>query len=197
MWSEAMKESMLKMNEPNFNGNILGKDRDLEKALIQMVPEKYQCTKTTLIYRGTRDGLNGASFGRLCANKGPTLSLMRSTRKNIFGGFTPVPWSLNNSHGEDPSLESFLFLLKNPWNGGPLKFPLISKSNAVYSGVNEGPSFNFAHLRIYLPNANYCHTNGYYNFSSAPSAYHSCSLMDGGCSISIEEIEVYLFEVDH
>jgi len=194
MWSEVMKESILKIHKLNFTGNIITKENDYEKFLISMIPEKYQCSQTTLIYRGTRDGLTGATFGKLCAHKGPTLSLLKSTRKNIFGGFTPVPWGVNNNHAEDPSLESFLFSLKNPWNGPPVKFPIVSKTSAVYSGVNEGPSFNFAHLRVYLPNANYCHTPGSYNFNSAASSYHSCSLLDGSCSITIEEIEVYLFE---
>jgi hypothetical protein len=196
LWSEVMnKQSILKIHKLNFTGNILTKENDLEKYLIPMLPEKYQYAKTTLIYRGTRDGLNGATFCKLCTQKGPTLTLLRSTRKRIFGGFTPVPWAVNNNHADDPALETFLFSLKNPWNGSPVKFPITSKTNAVYSGVNEGPSFNFAHLRIYLPNANYCHTAGSYNFNGVSSAYHSCSLMDGGCSISIEEIEVYLFEV--
>jgi len=196
LWSEVMKEPILKIKEFDFLGNILTKENDLERFLIAMIPEKYQMAKTQLIYRGTRDGLNGATFGKLCAHKAPTLTLIRTSRKYIFGGFTPVPWSLNNSNAEDPSLDSFLFSLKNPWNGSAVKFPLVAKANAVYSGVNEGPSWNFAHLRIYLPNANYCHANGYYNFGAAPGAYHSCSLLDGGCSISVEEIEVYLFKVD-
>jgi len=195
-WSEIMKEPILKIKEFDFMGYILTKENDLEKFLIPMIPEKYQTAKTILIYRGTRDGLNGSTFGKLCAHKAPTLTLLRSSRKYIFGGFTPVPWSLNNSNAEDPSLESFLFSLKNPWNGAPVKFPIITKANAIYSGTNEGPSWNFAHLRIYLPNANYCHASGYYNFSAAPSAYQSCSLMDGGCSMTIEEIEVYLFKFD-
>jgi hypothetical protein len=195
LWSEVMKESILRIHKLNFTGNIITKEmNDFEKSLISMLPEKYQAVQSTLIYRGTRDGLNGATFCKLCAHKGPTLTLLRSTRKNIFGGFTPVPWGVNNNHTEDPSLESFLFTLKNPWNGAPVKFPIVTKSSAVYSGINEGPSFNFAHLRIYLPNANYCHTTGSYNFNGVSTAYHSCSLLDGGCSINIEEIEVYLFE---
>jgi len=54
MWSEVMKESILKIHKLNFIGNIITKENDYEKFLISMLPDKYQCSQTTLISGNSR-----------------------------------------------------------------------------------------------------------------------------------------------
>jgi hypothetical protein len=60
-----------------------------------------------------------------CDSRPNTLTLIRDTQENVFGGFTPVKWESrihNNQWGDDEdkcfndddSLRSFVFTLKNP-----------------------------------------------------------------------------------
>ena len=47
----------------------------------------------TLMYRGTRDGFGSEHFHTSCDYQPNTLTVIRTNKKYIFGGFTAVPWS--------------------------------------------------------------------------------------------------------
>jgi len=50
--------------------------------------------KMSLLYRATRDGWEEKDFHQRCDNQGPTITLLRPTKKkSCIGGFTNVPWS--------------------------------------------------------------------------------------------------------
>jgi hypothetical protein len=38
-----------------------------------------------LLYKGSRDGFNAKDFHRLCDNKGPTITVIRTRQGRIFG----------------------------------------------------------------------------------------------------------------
>ena len=40
-----------------------------------------------LLYRGTRDGMNSKNFHEKCDEKGPTITLFRNDKGNLFGGY--------------------------------------------------------------------------------------------------------------
>ncbi|MDR3742334.1 MAG: TLD domain-containing protein, partial [Terracidiphilus sp.] len=46
----------------------------------------------TLLYRGSRDGMNAATFHGLCDGKGPTLVLVRCDKGWVFGGYAGASW---------------------------------------------------------------------------------------------------------
>ena len=46
-----------------------------------------------LIYRGTKDGFAAKKFHLKCNYKGPTLSIIRTNKGKIFGGFTDIDWT--------------------------------------------------------------------------------------------------------
>jgi BTB/POZ domain-containing protein KCTD9 len=47
-----------------------------------------------MIYKATRDGFSAFNFHLKCDNRGPTLTLVKSSSNNeIFGGYTSIPWT--------------------------------------------------------------------------------------------------------
>ena len=61
-----------------------------------------------LIYKGTRDGDTLDIFHLKCDNQGPTIILIESKDKQIFGGYTTKSWKINNKI-TIPDPDSFLF----------------------------------------------------------------------------------------
>ena len=55
------------------------------------------------LWRGSRDGFGSMVFHNLCNNKGKTLTLIRTKRGGVFGGYTDVPWSSNLQEPYVPS----------------------------------------------------------------------------------------------
>ena len=45
-----------------------------------------------LLFRASRDGFAASAFHSKCDNKGPTVTVVKSSA-NIFGGFTETPWT--------------------------------------------------------------------------------------------------------
>jgi hypothetical protein len=108
----------------------------------------------TLLWRGSRDGFGAGDFHGRCDGRAPTLTLVRDTGGNIFGGFTPVEWESrkwsrssdsreNNCLKADPTLESFLFTLRNPHRIRARKFTLKSarRAGAIWCDASMGPYF--------------------------------------------------------
>ena len=104
----------------------------------------YDSTQTmTLLYRGTRDGFDAATFHSLCDGYIQTLTIIQSTSSYIFGGYTGVGWSSANSYIMDA--DAFLFSLTNMYNN-----PVVIKNKpgdiyALYCGTTYGPTFGGAH----------------------------------------------------
>jgi hypothetical protein len=109
-----------------------------------------------LLWRGSRDGFGAADFHRCCCGSKFTLTIVRDTDGNIFGGFTPL--SRERSTNPDPkktqmaydhTRKSFLFTLVNPHNLPPTKFPMrIDAGNgAILYNNNNGPYFRNLILR--------------------------------------------------
>ena len=45
-----------------------------------------------ILYRGSEDGFSAKIFHNKCDGKGPTLTIVQSTKRNIFGGFCSILW---------------------------------------------------------------------------------------------------------
>jgi hypothetical protein len=104
----------------------------------------------THLSRGSRDGFRAHDFHGLCDGHANTLTVIFDTDGNILGGFTPVEWESSEKHwlrdGEafcraDPSLERFIFRLKDPHNFPPRRFPLKEekKEEVIRCDSNRGP----------------------------------------------------------
>ena len=92
--------------------------------------------KIELIYRGSRDGDLSKNFHEKCDNQGPTITLIKNEKGNIFGGFSSVSWTSHGDYKQAPN--SFLFTLTNIYGTNPTKFQLKDNndSNAIYDHLS-------------------------------------------------------------
>ena len=82
--NQNMKDSILVTTQ---------KQKDFVKSAI---PDLKPTSVIKLLYRGSKDGWAAADFHRLCDNKGPTVTLVKSSAGRISGGFTTVSWTSVN-----------------------------------------------------------------------------------------------------
>ena len=78
---------------------------DLRKVL----KNKMNMNDIELIYQGSRDGFMANDFHRLCDDKGPTATLIKSEEGHVFGGYTSVSWTSPNSVTLEKDDNAFLF----------------------------------------------------------------------------------------
>ncbi|MBX9641612.1 MAG: TLD domain-containing protein, partial [Mycobacteriaceae bacterium] len=118
---------------------------------------KFSDSSYHLLYRASRDGKDSASFHRLCDHKGPTVTIIKDSSGNVFGGYTSASWNETGDYYSDPS--AFLFTLHNPHNLPPTKYPKTTNNTlAIYCASNYGPTFGAGH-DIYVDNG---HTSSCY-----------------------------------
>ncbi len=94
-----------------------------------------QDQKWELKYRASRDGFKATDFHAKCDEVPNTLTVIKSTHGNIFGGFTEKPWTYRTV--SDP--KAYIFSLVNQENK-PFK-SVCSNSGAIRCHPDYGPSF--------------------------------------------------------
>jgi hypothetical protein len=106
---------------------------------------EFRKNQISLLWRGSRDGFKATEFHRRCDGHANTLTVILDTKRNIFGGFTPVKWESKDGWNPDNSLKSFLFTLKNPHSIPARRFALNpeKKDWAIMCYSNHGPSFGY------------------------------------------------------
>jgi hypothetical protein len=148
--------------------------------------------KLSLIYRASRDGFEGSSFHSKCDNKPNTLTIIKSTNGNVFGGFTEQSWDYDNWYKHDPN--SFIFSLINIHNK-PIKIKR-SKNQSICCYSDYGPSFGA--YDFYIANKSNTNRESYSNlgdsFTHPEYAFGSeeaKSFLAGSYNFQVSEIEVY------
>jgi hypothetical protein len=97
-------------------------------------------SKWTLIYRASRDGRTAHAFHSKCDNKAKTLTIIKSTYGDIFGGYTEQMWDTSNEFKKDPN--ALIFSLVNRIAKGPLLFKKeMIKDLGICGDPNYGPIF--------------------------------------------------------
>jgi len=111
----------------------------------------------TLLYRRTRDGMDGKDFHSKCDNKGPTFTIIETTSGIIMGGYTNTQWGTTNMEyfgaGYQRANKAFLFVLtgidnNNGNDSPPYKIKLrdpINHKCAIYHDKDCGPTFGGGH----------------------------------------------------
>lgn len=91
-----------------------------------------------LIYRGSRDGFDAKDFHRECDDRAKTVTVIKTTNGNIFGGYTEKSWNSINSACSDTN--AFIFSLVNKANK---PFIAVSKHSIGFIGCKQdcGPIF--------------------------------------------------------
>lgn len=117
----------------------------------------------TLAYKASLDGFSHDSFHAKCDNKGPTLTIIKSSEGYIFGGFTSASWDCSWTY--KPDITSFLFTLTNPHNLPPTQyFPKDEENgeNAIYCSYTHCTSFGGGDVFVFSDS--HLHNDSYSNF---------------------------------
>ena len=135
-----------KITVNNFDSSILYANIKKQEAIINWIKEK---TNKNFIYfekifEMNINGSTSKSFHKYCDNQGPTLTLVKTTKNKIFGGFTPLDWDITGVDKIDENNQTFVFsinLMK--------KYDLIDKNkSAICCNKEYGPSFGVSDFFI-------------------------------------------------
>ena len=134
LWSEIKK-----ITTPNSLDSSILSNTNQKNEFLQKIYEWSGYKKMELLYRGTRDGMFSKNFHEKCDGKGPTITLFRNDKGNIFGGYLPIPWK--NTGGYQNENRCFIFTLTNIYNIPPTKFNSKNNGHEVNFDNNYGPCF--------------------------------------------------------
>ncbi len=107
-----------------------------ENILKKLILKNSQKIAYNLLYKASKDGDNGLSFHNRCDNFSPTLSIFKTKKNIIFGGFTTQNWNCDQEYKKD--IYAFCFQLNNK------KIYNIKNDiniNAICCRKDNGPSF--------------------------------------------------------
>jgi len=191
-------------NNGKINKNILGVLKAKRIIDSNILFGKYQtkelftlcefsvCQKFELIYRATQDGFEAANFHAKCDNKTNTLTVIKSTNDNVFGGYSEQTWNHIGYYKADPN--SFIFSLINKLNK-PLKIKW-SQNHGIYCNSSYGPIFG-GH-DFYIADKSNTNTDSYSNLGIHPDYVNGSnearSFLAGSYNFQVSEIEVYTKE---
>lgn len=116
-----------KKKERFGKSNILNNEQAKSLKKLITFPEN---VTLTLIYQATRDGFDASQFHKRCDNITNTLTVIKSSKSFIFGGFTTLDWSGNVTFKYDSN--AFLFSLINSYDM-PVKMMNFYPEIEVYS----------------------------------------------------------------
>jgi len=146
-----------------------------------------------LIYRASQDGFEASSFHAKCDDQPNTLTVIKSTNDNVFGGYTEQSWSGIGIYKADPN--SFIFSLINKLNK-PLKIKW-SQNYGICCNISYGPIFGGGNDLLIADKSN-TNTNSYSNLSHSythPEYEHGSNeaklFLAGSLNFQVSEIEVY------
>ncbi|XP_028392214.1 uncharacterized protein LOC114516826 [Dendronephthya gigantea] len=179
---------------------ILKGNLEHAKQLVKWV--KYKKFGWQLCYRASRDGWGAEDFRRMCADVGPTVTLVKCGT-NIFGGFTDQSWKLPSRKGFPQfkqSTSSFLFTIENEENLGAIKFPIKEGQikNAILCHPLRGAVFGSGRDLSISDNANTnedSYSNLGFTYQSPPQyrpgTQETKALLAGRREFTPSEIEVF------
>jgi len=151
--------------------------------------------KFNLLYRATRDGFGAKDFHEKCNGKGATLTVIRSEKGFIFGGFTSVSWT-SGKYTLVPDPQAFLFTLINPHSLPPTKYSILTaESTAIVCCAAVCPHFGDDDLCL-LSNSNENNTpentsNINFPISFEDTTGHGNRTFTEDCNFKTTEVEVY------
>ena len=172
-----------------IDSTIINKDKEKHDIIIKWLKQKTNknIIKFEKIFIMSINGDSSKDFHKYCDNKGATLTLIKTTKNKIFGGFTPFNWESKTGNKCDKSDQTFIFSLNLM-----KKYDLINKEkNAIYFRENIGPAFGGTDLQI---DSNMkkgkTYSNEYTNFLSN----NNLELTGGkgtNESFDVEELEIF------
>lgn len=150
--------------------------------------------KWNLIYKARRDGFGADDFHSRCDGFEGTLTIVKTTKGLIFGGYTEASWSHSDGFKEDKN--AFVFSLVNR-DGKPMRMMCEKKACAIFCHTDYGPTFGDGH-DIFIENSANELGNSYANLGDSYKhpkyAYGSDeakAFLGGSLDFKISDVEVY------
>jgi len=187
IWSEIKK---VKTNEFDIDSLIL-KESNRSDEFIRKIYEWSGYNNMQLLYRGTRDGMTHDFFHNKCNNQGPTISLFKNDKGNIFGGYASTDWTTSGSWKSAP--DCFIFSLTNIHGIEPIKFPNSNTNCSIYDQYSNGPRFGNDIYPLYSSN----NSSGsdfpcyYKDILGKGRSIFTGDLNNNNHNINLKEIEVF------
>jgi hypothetical protein len=125
---------------PAFKKKSVILDSFLWRKLFQLSTRLADDKDWFLIYRGTKDGFSATDFHRECDGIAKTVTIVKTTSGNIFGGFTERRWNHSAFVIQVLDDKRFIFSLVNGQNK-PFIAPAKNKSGSIRCDGNYGPCF--------------------------------------------------------
>lgn len=143
----------------------------------------------SLIYQASKDGFGSNKFHEKCDGVARTLTVIKATNGNLFGGYADKPWSSNDEWITDPS--AFIFSLSNKYSR-PFKANCLNDGEkALYCSELYGPIFGGQDIRVFHDSNVNEHSvtslsNRYGEYSP-----EDVNVLSGSLHFTAIEIEVY------
>ena len=140
-----------------------------------------------LLWCGSTDGFRTSNFHSKCDDKGPTVTIIRSNKETIFGGYTSQSWKSSGDFVSDPN--AFIFSLTHKTKHATQK----CSDYSIYCRSNYGPTFGTGNdIRVVdrcnSTDKNYCNGNQTYEL---PAGVNPDTYIAGTHNFKVKEIEVY------
>ena len=146
-----------------------------------MIFNEHKVKKTyslKLLYRGSHDGYKPSVFHSLCDNQGPTITVIRTKKNEIIGGYNPTSWDKTlESYTHTPY--SFLFAVKS--SGNVASF-CRRPATAVRNCAGYGPVFGNDLVVV---------NNFSYPFNHTTQHSYGIPIRDSSEMFAVREIEVF------
>ena len=181
------------MNIQRKMDSMIIKDENIVKMLKNWINPN-DSINFELLYRGTKDGDSLNNFYLKCENKSPTISIIKTEKGKIIGGYTTIPWIKENvSYITDENAFIFSVDSKEKYN---VKKNLNGK-DAVYHNRSWCCCFGYCGDDLAVGdkflqgNNSYCCGNGdYYSFETTNDKMLGTS-DKGIIKFKITELEIY------
>ncbi|RIB09939.1 hypothetical protein C2G38_2251067 [Gigaspora rosea] len=139
-----------------------------------------------LLLRGSRDGFTPKMFHAYCDHKGPTITIVHTTKKKIIGGYNPLDWhSRFIGHSMDNyerTNESFIFSLDPKLVDKSIFSKIIDEKYAIYQRIYAGPCFGNGGDLIIKEKAGFC----------KKKSYEKCIIQEGESNeFLIDDYEIF------
>ncbi len=182
------------LSQVNFTSAILS-NKQL-KALIKLCNFS-ESQKWKLIYKASEDGFAAVNFHSKCDGKKNTLTVIKSSNGNVFGGFCQEQWSSDGNWKTDPN--AFIYSLINK-DSKPLLMKCSSTQHAVYCNPGYSATFGGGHDIFIANNAN-TNTASYSNIGHSykhpqftSGSNEAKTFLAGTYNFTPTEIEVFMKE---
>jgi hypothetical protein len=127
-----------------------------------------------LLYRGSRDGISPAAFHSKCDGKANTVTIIKTDKNYVFGGYTASPWkSARETYGYDST--AFIFSLRRNGTSSQSnsdKFKVRDANTAIYYDSDAGPAFG-SYKETYLSDIFVSLNGPYQNAADFGASYNT------------------------